>query len=123
LFDRPDILNANKTSLKQIPVVADDLPRLPSCESKYEDATSDVLTTVLNALQFKGKVSCYSKFNAPWAIRLQPKDYAHFHFFERGQGWVRLEKTGTEVAAVSGDLVIFPHGGAHLLKTIEKRKP
>jgi hypothetical protein len=30
LFDRPDILNANKTRLKQIPVVADDLPRLPS---------------------------------------------------------------------------------------------
>jgi AraC-like DNA-binding protein len=89
---------------------------------EYEDATSDVLTTVLNALQFKGKVFCYSKFTAPWAIRLQPKDYAHFHFFERGQGWVRLEKTGTEVAAVSGDLVIFPHGGAHLLKDNRKTK-
>ena len=78
------------------------------------DAVSDVLTTVLNALQFKGKVFFYSKFSAPWAIRLKRKDYAHFHFFERGQGWVQLEETGAETLAVSGDLVIFPHGGAHL---------
>src|SRR5215472_17517726 len=82
----------------------------------YGDPASDVLTTVLNALQFKGKVFCYSKFTAPWAIRLKRKDYAHFHFFERGQGWVELEETGVKTLAVSGDLVILPHGGAHLLR-------
>jgi len=88
----------------------------------YGDAVSDVLTTVLNALQFKGKVFCYSKFTAPWAIRLKPKDYAHFHFFVRGQGWVQLEETGAETSVVSGDLVIFPHGGAHLLRDDRKTK-
>ncbi len=88
----------------------------------YGDAASDVLTTVLNALQFKGKVFCYSRFTAPWAIRLKPKDYAHFHFFERGQGWVQLEETGAETSAVSGDLVIFPHGGAHLLRNNRRTK-
>jgi len=82
----------------------------------YSDAVSDVLTTVLNALQFKGKVFCYTKFTAPWAISLRRKDYAHFHFFERGQGWVKLEETGAEISAQSGDLVILPHGGAHLLR-------
>jgi AraC-like DNA-binding protein len=87
---------------------------------EYGDAVSDVLTTVLNALQFHGKVFCYSKFTAPWAIRLKRKDYAHFHFFERGQGWVKLEETGVEIPAASGDLVIFPHGGAHLLRDNRK---
>jgi AraC-like DNA-binding protein len=88
----------------------------------YGDAVSDVLTAVLSALQFKGKVFCYSKFTAPWAIRLKRKDYAHFHFFERGQGWVELEETGGEISVVSGDLVIVPHGGAHLLRDSHKTK-
>ena len=88
----------------------------------YADSVSDVLTTVLNALQFHGKVFCYSKFTAPWAIRLKRKDYAHFHFFERGQGWVELEETGAKIFATSGDLVIFPHGGAHLIRDNRKTK-
>src|SRR5262247_3323467 len=82
----------------------------------YGDAVSDVLTTILNALQFKGKVFCYTKFTAPWAIRLKHKDYAHFHFFESGQGWVVLEETGAETEVMSGDLVILPHGCPHLLQ-------
>src|SRR6266542_3566135 len=87
---------------------------------QFGDAVSDVLTTVLNALQFKGEVFCYTRFTAPWAIRLKRKDYAHFHFFERGQAWVVVEETGAETSAESGDLVIFPHGGAHLLRDNRK---
>ena len=86
----------------------------------YGDAVSDVLTTVLNALQFKGEVFCYTRFTAPWAIRLKRKDYAHFHFIERGRAWVVLEETGAETAAECGDLVIFPHGGSHLLRDNRK---
>lgn len=89
----------------------------------YGDAFSDVLTDVLNALQFKGKVFCYSKFTAPWAIRLGAKNYAHFHFFERGQGWVAIEGTRSETQVASGELVILPHGGAHILRDNRKSKP
>src|SRR5215471_830093 len=80
------------------------------------DAVSDVLTIVLNSLHFKGKVFCYCKFTAPWAIRSERKDYAHFHFFERGQGWVQLEDTGAETFAESGDLLIVPHGSSHVMR-------
>ena len=89
----------------------------------YEDAVSDVLTTVLNALQFQGKVFCYTKLTSPWALRLKRKDYVHFHFFERGQGWVELEETGAEIAVVSGDLLIVPHGRPHLMLDSRKTKP
>jgi AraC-like DNA-binding protein len=89
---------------------------------EYGDGVSDVLTTVLDALEFEGKVFCYAKFTSPWAIRLKRKDFAHFHFFERGEGWVELEETGAATFASSGDLVIFPHGGAHLLRDNRKMK-
>lgn len=88
----------------------------------YSDAMSDVLTAVLNTLQFTGKVFCYSKLTRPWAVRMQRKEYAHFHFFERGEGYVELEETGEEVAVASGDFVILPHGGAHILRDDRKTK-
>lgn len=88
----------------------------------YGDAVSDVLTTVLNALQFQGKVFCYTRLTSPWALRLKRKEYAHFHFFERGQGWVELEETNTPIAVVSGDLVIVPHGRPHVMRDSRKTK-
>ena len=88
----------------------------------YGDAVSDVLTTVLNALQFRGKVFCYARFTSPWAIRLKRKDYVHFHFFERGQGLVKLEETGAETPVMSGDLLIVPHGVPHLMRDSRKTK-
>ena len=89
---------------------------------EYGDAVSDVLTMVLNALQFQGKVFCYTKLTSPWALRLKRKDFAHFHFFERGQGWVVLEETGVEIPVSSGDLVMMPHGVGHLIRDNQKSK-
>lgn len=89
---------------------------------EYGDAVSDVLTMVLNALQFQGKVFCYIKLTSPWALRLKRKEFAHFHFFERGQGWVVLEDTGAEILVSGGDLVMMPHGGGHLLRDTRKSK-
>ena len=83
---------------------------------EYGDTTGDVLTSVLNTLQFKGKVFCYSKFTAPWAIRMKAKNYAHFHVVQHGQGCVELEASGERTLLTTGDLVILPHGHAHTLK-------
>jgi AraC-like DNA-binding protein len=88
----------------------------------YGNAVSDVLTTVLNVLQFQGKVFCYTKLTSPWALRLKAKEYVHFHFFERGQGWVELEDTNTEIAVASGDLVIVPHGRPHVMRDSRNTK-
>ena len=92
----------------------------------YGDAGSDVLTAILNTLQFSGKVFCYSKFTAPWAVRMNRKEFAHFHFFERGEGWVEIEDTKNKISrtvgVASGDLVILPHGGAHVLRDNPRTK-
>jgi AraC-like DNA-binding protein len=88
----------------------------------FGDTAADVLTSVLNTLQFKGQVFCYGKFTAPWAIRMKRKQCAHFHVFERGQGWIELEDSGVETLANNGDLVILPRGGPHILKDSRKTK-
>jgi len=81
----------------------------------YGDVVADVLTSVVNSLQFKGKVFCFSKFTAPWAIKMQRKEFAHFHFIESGTAWIEIEGTGARVNLSSGDFVILPHGLPHIL--------
>src|ERR1700757_4915609 len=92
LSNRPKLLANRKLILKTLlfsPTIANEIhQRGISMKIDYGDSVSDVLTAVLNALQFKGKVFCYSKFTTPWAVKMRRKDYAHFHFFERGQGWI-----------------------------------
>jgi AraC-like DNA-binding protein len=47
---------------------------------------------------------------------MKRKEYAHFHFFERGQGWIELVETGKKTAVATGDLVFLPHGVPHILR-------
>jgi AraC family transcriptional regulator, alkane utilization regulator len=88
----------------------------------YGDAISDVLTSVLNSLQFMGKVFCYSKFTVPWAINIQRREFAHFHFIESGNAWITLEDKGAKTSLVSGDFVMLPHGIPHILGDSPKSK-
>ena len=83
---------------------------------------SDVLTTVLNTLQFKGQVFCYSRFTAPWALKLPAGDFAHFHVCESGHGWIKVEGSESPIPLRSGDLVIVPHGTAHVFSDDPKSK-
>jgi len=40
---------------------------------------------------------------------------AHFHVLEQGDAWIRLEGESAAVSLASGDLIILPHGGGHVL--------
>ena len=75
----------------------------------------DVLTDVLSTLALRGRVFCVSELSAPWSIRFDRSSYAHFHVIERGQAWARLEGEEQAFALQGGDLVVFPHGGGHVL--------
>ncbi|HEV8136356.1 MAG TPA: AraC family transcriptional regulator [Pyrinomonadaceae bacterium] len=87
------------------------------------DKDADLLTTVLNALQFKGRCFCYSQFTAPWALKLPESDFAHFHVCERGQAWIEVEGVEQSALMAAGDLVILPHGNAHVLRDDPKSNP
>ncbi|MGH9873672.1 MAG: AraC family transcriptional regulator [Pyrinomonadaceae bacterium] len=90
-------------------------PDLEEMKIAYKSEDADVLTAVLSTLQFRGQVFCYSEFTAPWALRLPSSDFAHFHVFERGEGWIKLEESESPISLASGDLVIVPQGGGHIL--------
>src|SRR5262249_688176 len=60
------------------------------------------------------------RFTSPWAIKIDHKDYAHFHYVENGEAWIELEKTGARTKLLSGDFVIMPHGDAHFLTDYSK---
>jgi Cupin len=80
------------------------------------DKDADLLTTVLNVLQFKGRCFCYSQFTAPWALKLPESDFAHFHVCEGGQAWIEVEGVERPALMAAGDLVIRPHGNAHVIQ-------
>ncbi|MGE3978781.1 MAG: AraC family transcriptional regulator [Nitrospira sp.] len=87
----------------------------------------DVLSEVLKAVKLDGAVFFNGEFSSPWCAR-QPdagtlasylparsKHVIVFHLVTEGRGYVRAEKNGRSVPLETGDIVILPHGDAHLM--------
>lgn len=77
----------------------------------------DVLNEVLRSLQIKS--TCYGRaeFTAPWGLQV-PSYPGHSGFFvvNRGNCLLELESPKKSIALTGGDFVLFPHGGAYVLK-------
>jgi AraC-like DNA-binding protein len=87
----------------------------------------DVLSEVLKAVKLDGAVFFHGEFSSPWCAR-QPdgssiaaylsSSSTHvivFHLLTEGRGYARIEKNGRPVSLSPGDIVMFPHGDAHLM--------
>jgi AraC-like DNA-binding protein len=94
----------------------------------------DVLSEVLRIVRLDGALFFNGEFSAPWCVseprsaaiasRLSPNS-GHlilYHFLIEGQAFARLPD-GTRVDLTAGDVVIFPHGDAHLLGNGAPEKP
>lgn len=87
----------------------------------------DVLSEVLKAVKLDGAVFFNGEFSAPWCVRepdsctmasylsARSKHVIIFHLIAEGRGHARIEQDGRPVALVAGDIVVFPHGDAHLM--------
>lgn len=87
----------------------------------------DVLSEVLKAVEVQGAVFYHGEFSSPWAFYAPPSktvarhvrsDASHliiFHFLTSGRASARLVD-GERIALAAGDIVIFPHGAAHILE-------
>jgi AraC-like DNA-binding protein len=86
----------------------------------------DVLSEVLKAVALQGAVFYNAEFSAPWGFhapashQIEPRlapDGGHvimFHLLTEGRGNARL---GADVVPLeAGDIVVFPHGDAHVLE-------
>jgi AraC-like DNA-binding protein len=94
----------------------------------------DVLSEVLRAVRLEGALFFNGEFSAPWCFSsarsaayapvLSP-NAGHliiYHFLTEGRAYARLED-GRREELTAGDIVIFPHGDAHLLGNGSPAKP
>jgi len=86
----------------------------------------DVLSEVLKLVRLDGALFFNAEFSAPWCLSSSPSKAmvphlaptaGHliiYHFVTDGHAYAKLPN-GQRVELSAGDIVIFPHGNAHLL--------
>lgn len=94
----------------------------------------DVLSEVLRVVRLQGALFFNAEFTAPWCLSsARSADVCHYlsaeaghliiyHFLTDGRAYARLPE-GPRVELTAGDIVIFPHGDAHLLGNGSPEKP
>ena len=94
----------------------------------------DVLSEVLRVVRLEGALFFNAEFSAPWCLSssrssaIAPDLYpgaGHliiYHFLTEGRAYARLPN-GRREKLTAGDIVIFPHGDAHLLGNGSPEKP
>ena len=94
----------------------------------------DVLSEVLRVVKLDGALFFNGEFSAPWCLStsrsaaiapyLAPES-AHlilYHFLTEGRAYARFAE-GPREELIAGDIVIFPHGDAHLLGNGSPARP
>jgi AraC-like DNA-binding protein len=94
----------------------------------------DALSEVLNIVKLKGAMFFNAEFSAPWSFSSPPSRTVApylapgvgrliiYHFVTEGHGYIRLEG-GEQQPFSAGDIVIFPHGDAHVMANGSAGKP
>jgi AraC-like DNA-binding protein len=86
----------------------------------------DVLSEVLKVVKLEGAIYYNAEFSAPWSFRSPPSKVV-VPYFARGGGHVIIYhlltegrcfaglEDGERIAISAGEIVIFPHGDAHIM--------
>jgi AraC-like DNA-binding protein len=78
--------------------------------------TKDALSDILGAVKLRGSIYFRTEFSSPWGVAVPSyKNVARFHLVARGECWVRVEGVEAPVRLGQGDLIVIPHGAAHIL--------
>lgn len=87
----------------------------------------DVLSEVLKAVKLDGALFFHGEFSSPWCagqpdagtlasyLPVHPKHVIIFHLVTEGRGYVRIKENDRAVPLEAGDIVMAPHGDAHLM--------
>ena len=87
----------------------------------------DVLSEVLKVVRLQGAVFYSGEFSSPWSLQMPPSSTVAgylpsaaghvvlYHFLTEGRASARLVN-GRSIALDAGDMVIVPHGDAHILE-------
>lgn len=73
----------------------------------------DLLSQVLTLIRLRGELIFSAELAAPWALRFDPGS-AYFHVVSEGEMLVAA-RDGATVRAETGDLLVLPQGGGHVI--------
>jgi len=94
----------------------------------------DVLSDVLRVVRLTSAVFFAARFSSPWSIESPPSDQlarslslraesvALFHVLVEGECWVSIDDHAP-ILLEAGDVIIFPHGDAHVMTSHVGAKP
>jgi AraC-like DNA-binding protein len=93
---------------------------MPYCEETMSDRfnfedTMDVLTDVLNALELKGWLSSRTEMTTSWRFAFAESSDMIFHILQCGRGYLSVEGEAESRRVEDGDVLLFPHGHAHII--------
>ncbi|MDQ0379497.1 AraC family transcriptional regulator [Amycolatopsis thermophila] len=74
----------------------------------------DVLSDAITAMRTGRPSSNRLRVNSPWCYRFDQYEGAGFHVLLRGTGWL-IPEHGAPTRLSTGDVVLVPHGSAHIL--------
>jgi AraC-like DNA-binding protein len=87
----------------------------------------DALSAILDSVKIEGAVFYNAEFTAPWGFRSPPscevaaflgkgpKHVIIYHLLTKGRARAEVEDSAHSVELMPGDIVVFPHGDAHIL--------
>jgi AraC-like DNA-binding protein len=99
---------------------------LPKTPKSSEAGLVDALSEVLKIVKLQGALFFNAEFSAPWCLASSESSQVAsllcpgaghliiYHYLADGGAYAQLPQ-GTRRDLVSGDVVIFPHGDAHIL--------
>jgi AraC-like DNA-binding protein len=85
------------------------------------DGHVDVVSDVLETMRFTTLLFGRFELGAPWAIRVPQKETSSFYVLARGGMRLRVEGVETPLLLSAGDVVLVPHGAAHVLDDGSRR--
>ncbi|EFH82984.1 AraC family transcriptional regulator [Ktedonobacter racemifer] len=75
----------------------------------------DVLTDVLHSLDLKGWLSSRTEMTTSWRFEFAASQDMIFHILTFGGGYLFIEGEREPLRIEDGDVMLFPHGHAHIL--------
>jgi AraC-like DNA-binding protein len=88
-------------------------------------ATNDALSSVLLDLRLAGTFFCNSEFARSWALEIEERDFASFHFVVTGDCWLHPVRKGQRTEAIdlhAGDLVLVPRSPRQVFSSDRRKK-
>jgi AraC-like DNA-binding protein len=76
---------------------------------------SDTISDLLRSLRVRSNVFCLATMRAPWGFGVPARDVASFHIVLDGGGVLEVDGE-PPVELGRGDLVVLPHGDAHVVR-------